>query len=373
MKKVLLVATVQSHICQFHRLLADILHANDCEVHVAARDNLKEKNGLRLDFADKVYNVPFSRSPKSMDNIKAYRQLKRIIADEQYDIVHCNTPMGGIVARLAARKARRSGTKVFYTAHGFHFYRGAPKINWIIYYPIEKLFSRITDKLITVAEEDYQTAKESFLCPVYRIHGVGVDETRYYPVDNDTKKTLRIDMGYDPEQKIILCVGELLPNKNQQLIINAMPVILRQYPDAKLVIAGNGPEKQRLEELIYSLDVQEHVTLLGYVTNLEQYQRISDVLVACSIREGLGLNAIEAMMSGNPVVLTDNRGHRELLNNENNGFMVSTKDSSEMARCVLQLLSNEEEARKCAENALAFSKQYGYEAVKKELEEIYEF
>ncbi len=373
MYKVLLVATVQSHLCQFHRLLADILHEHGCEVHVAARNNLAEKNGLQLDFADKVYDVPFSRSPASTDNIKAYRQLKTIIEDGHYSIIHCNTPMGGIVTRLAARKARKSGTKVFYTAHGFHFYKGAPIKNWLIYYPIEKVFSRLTDKLITIVDEDYQTAKKHFHSSIYRIHGVGVDEQRYTPVNETTKRSLRQDMGYDPDQRIILCVGELLPNKNQKLIISAMPEIIRKIPNAKLLIAGNGPEKERLEQLIASFGLQESVTLLGYITNLQDYQHISDVLVACSLREGLGLNVIEAMMSGNPVVLTDNRGHRELVNHGNNGIMVSTKDSMEMVGAVVQVLSDTEQSQCFSQNAVEFSKLYGYKAVKKELERIYEF
>ena len=132
MKKVLLTATVQSHICQFHKPLVEVLHNHNCEVHVAARNNLAEKNGMKLDFVDKVFDVPFSRSPKSSDNIKAYSQLKKIIDSEHYDIIHCNTPMGGIVTRLAAKGARKGGAKVIYTAHGFHFYNGASKKNWLV-------------------------------------------------------------------------------------------------------------------------------------------------------------------------------------------------------------------------------------------------
>lgn len=373
MRKVLLVATVQSHICQFHRPLAELLHEHGCQVHVAAKNNLAEKNGLKLDFADKVYDVPFSRSPASRDNIEAYRQLKKILQMEQYDIIHCNTPVGGVLTRLAARKARKKGAKVFYTAHGFHFYKGAPKKNWLVFYPIEKFFARMTDKLITVVGEDYETAKARIRCPVYRIHGVGVDNSRYVPVDETEKQRLRVEMGFTKEQKILLCVGELLPNKNQQLIINAMPQILQVFPDAKLLIAGNGPEKSRLEELVSSLGLQEQVCLLGYVTNLQDYQQISDLLVACSIREGLGLNVIEAMMSGNPVVLTDNRGHRELIDDGNNGFLVSMNNQREMAESVVHILSNTEVAHDFANRAFAFSQQYGYETVKKELEEIYEF
>lgn len=132
--RVLLTATVQSHICQFHRPLVEVLHAHGCEVHVAARNNLAEKNGLKLDFADKVFDVPFSRSPKSKNNLEAKKILQKIIDGGKYDVIHCNTPVGGVITRLAAQKARKKGTKVFYTAHGFHFYDGAPKkTGWYIY------------------------------------------------------------------------------------------------------------------------------------------------------------------------------------------------------------------------------------------------
>ena len=340
---------------------------------MAARNNLAEKNGLNLDFADCVFDVPFSRSPKSADNLKAYRMLKHIISCGDYDVVHCNTPMGGIVARLASQKARKKGTKVFYTAHGFHFYKGAPKKNWLIYYPIEKYFSKKTDKLITIVDEDFQIASSKFHCPVVRIHGVGVDEKRYFPVSCDEKNTMRIKMGFAAQQKIILCIGELLPNKNHRMAIRAMSEIVKRFPETVLLIAGNGPEEPNLRNLIASLDLQENVILLGYVTNLQDYQKISDLLVSCSIREGLGLNVVEALMSGNPVVLSDNRGHRELIDGGNNGFMVSIHDDQGMAKCVTELFKNEEKNQMFKDNAIAFSKRYGFEKVKEELEGIYGF
>ena len=249
--KVLLTATVQSHICQFHRPLAEVLHAHGCEVHVAARDNLAEKNGLKLDFADKVYDVPFSRSPKSPDNIRAYRELKKILDREHYDVVHCNTPMGGIVTRLAARKTRKAGTKVFYTAHGFHFYKGASRKNWLVFYPIERIFARLTDKLITINQEDFALASAKFAAEVARIHGVGVNEGRYFPVSDREQQRLRQELGFTREQKLILCIGELLPNKNQAMAIRMMPRILEEFPDALLLLAGNGPEKENLENLVF--------------------------------------------------------------------------------------------------------------------------
>lgn len=371
MKKVLLVATVQSHISQFHRPLAELLHLYGYEVHVAAKNNLAEKNGLKLDFADKVFDVPFSRSPKSKDNILAYKILKSILDREQYDVVHCNTPMGGVVTRLAARKARKKGTKIFYTAHGFHFYQGAPKKNWIVFYPIEKYLSRLTDVLITITQEDYKLAFKNFYCKVEYMHGVGVNSERYYPVDENEKNSLREKMGFTNSQKIILCIGELNSNKNQSMAIRMMHKVLEKYPDALLLLAGNGPKQQYLENLIISEKLQQNVKMIGYVTNLQDYQHIADAQVCCSKREGLPLNVIESMLSGNPVVATRNRGHRELIENAKTGFLVNIDDYETMATKIISLFSNSV-LKSCIEkNALLFAQQYTFDSVKKELSRIY--
>lgn len=372
MKKVLLVATVQSHIGQFHRPLAEVLHKYGYEVHVAANDNLYLKNGLRLDFVDKVFNLPFSRSPKSKDNMTAYKQLKQILDNDHYEVVHCNTPMGGFVTRLAARDARKKGTKVFYTAHGFHFYKGAPKKNWIIYYPIERYFSRMTDKLITITREDYKLASEKFHCKVEYMHGVGVNSERYFCISNEEKLSMRKKMGFTPTQKLILNIGELNANKNQTMAIKAMHKVIEQFPDALLIMAGNGPRENFLKEFIRMEGLEKNVRMIGYVTNLQDYQHVVDVQVCCSKREGLPLNVVESMLSGNPVVASQNRGHRELIENGKTGFIVPIDDSDAMAKNVLQFLQDEKTKQYIEKNALKFAQQYTYDSVKKELEQIYE-
>lgn len=369
--KVLITATVQSHICQFHRPLVQMLHEHSCEVHVAARNNLAEKNGLKLDFVEKVFDVPFSRSPKSPDNLKAKKTLKRIIDEGDYDVIHCNTPMGGIVTRLAAKKARKNGTKVIYTAHGFHFYEGAPKKNWMVYYPIEKFFSRKTDILITITNEDYKLAKKKFHCEVTHIHGVGVDEKRFFPVSHEEKLRLRREMGYGENQKLILCVGELLPNKNQKMAIQAMKIIVQHYHDAILLIAGNGPEKENLEAEIRKSGLDNNVKMLGYCTNLQDYQHIIDVLVSCSFREGLPLNVVEAMLSGNCVVASVNRGHKELIKNDKTGYLVSASDKEAVADRVLKVFADESKKKQMYKNAYNLAMEYSFTSVKQELEAMY--
>lgn len=370
-KKVLLVATVQSHICQFHKALVEVLHEHGCEVHVAARDNLAEKNGMKLDFVEKVYDVPFSRSPKSPDNLKAYKEMKKIISAGSYDVIHCNTPMGGIVTRLAAQKARKRGTEVIYTAHGFHFYKGAPKKNWLVFYPIEKLFSRLTDKLITITQEDYELASKKFHCPVYRIHGVGVDERRYFPADEQMKSQLRKELGYTDDQKLILCIGELLPNKNQGMAIRMMKELMKEFPEAKLLLAGNGPERENLETLIVELGLQEHVEMLDYCTYLEKYQRAVDLGISCSKREGLPLNVVESMLTKNPVIVSKNRGHRELVEHGKTGYLVDVNDVEKMKKYVTELLYDDEKRIQMGKNAAQFANAFGFVSVKKELKKVY--
>lgn len=366
--KVLLTATVQSHICQFHKPLAELLHEHGYEVHVAARDNLAEKNGLKLDFADKVFDVPFARSPKSKDNLTAYRQLKQIIDAEKYDVVHCNTPMGGIVTRLAARNARKRGTKVYYTAHGFHFYQGAPKKNWLVFYPIEKWFSRYTDKLITITQEDFKLASKKFHCPVYHIHGVGANSKKFYVMSGERKKQLREELKIGPDEKIILNIGELLPNKNQKTAILAMEKIAGELPQSRLLIAGNGPKKEELESIIRDKKLQAHVTLLGYTTKVEQYLNVCDVLVACSYREGLPLNLMEAMLCGKPIVASKNRGHRELIKSGENGYLVDAEDVSGFSENVIRVLKGECDYK---EKALACVAPFTDVSVREELKNLY--
>lgn len=370
-QKVLLVATVQSHICQFHRPLAEVLHKMGCEVHVAAHDNLAVKNGLKLDFVEKVYDVPFARSPRSRDNVTAYKMLKKILDEGRYDVVHCNTPMGGIVTRLAARSARKKGTKVIYTAHGFHFYEGAPRKNWLVFYPIEKRFARMTDVLVTITHEDYRLASEKFHCKVEHIHGVGVNEERYFQVSAKEKLAMREKMGYSATQKLILCIGELNANKNQTMAIKAMHKVVEKFPDALLILAGNGPREEFLKDFIKQEGLEKNVQMIGYVTNLQDYQHIIDVQVCCSKREGLPLNVVESMLSGNPVVAGVNRGHRELIHDGENGYLVTPDDSETMAERVLLMLEDEKECERIRQNALEFAKNYTFGNVKRELNEIY--
>lgn len=344
-----------------------MLKENGWEIHVAARDNLTEKNGLQLEYPDKVFDVPFQRSPFDRRNIGAYKQIKRILEENHYDVIHCNTPVGGIVGRLAGNKYRKTGTQIFYTAHGFHFYKGAPKKNWRIYYPIEKLMSRFTDKLITITNEDYELAKQKFHCPVYHIHGVGANSEKYHPISSEEQAMQKKALGLTGH--IIVNVGELLPNKNQKTAILTMKKVVEQIPDATLLIAGNGPERENLEALVKEQGLEDHVRFLGYTTELQKYLQVCDCEIACSYREGLPLNVMEAMLCGKPVVASNNRGHRELIREGVNGFFIEPEDVDGFAAKASQLLHTVKLNSETIQHSI---QSFTDKSVRQELKSLYE-
>lgn len=262
---------------------------------------------------DKSFVVPFTRSPFGLSNIKAYKQLKQIIDREHYDIIHTHTPMGSVVTRLAARAARKNGTKVIYTAHGFHFFKGAPLQNWLIYYPVERYMARHTDTLITINNEDYKRAKSQFKTDVQYIPGVGVDLTRFYPVSAQAKQALRKEYGYSKSDFVLIYAAELNTNKNQSFLITQVGKLKLVIPDIKLILCGEGSRRDSYVDSIHKQGLGETVILAGYRNDINKLFQLSDICVASSIREGLGLNLVEAMSTGLPLVASNNRGHRDVI------------------------------------------------------------
>lgn len=369
--KVLLTASVLSHICQFHRPLITLLKSGGHTVHVAARDNLAEKNGLKLEEADRIYNLPFARSPLSLSNIEAYRQLKQIIDREHYDVVHCNTPVVGVLSRLAARKQRANGTKVFYTAHGFHFYKGAPWKNWVLYYPIEKYMCRYTDTLVTITEEDTLLAKKHFKVQVFHMHGVGASSKRFYPVSQEEQKRIRQRLGIPDQASVVLCTGELLPNKNQKTLLKATALLKDKLPSLRVYLAGNGPEKDELSRLANELGIGELLTMLGYRTDIDQYVKAADVIVSCSYREGLPLNIMEAMLCAKPIIASENRGHRELIQPGVSGILVPPSHPEAYAEALENLFASPSLMQAMQQSACARGALFSDTAIVQELKMLY--
>lgn len=374
MKKVLLTASVQHHFNAFHFPLIDIFHENGCEVDIAAHDVMGGEHHEKLkEKTERIFDIPFERSPFSLKNTEAYRQLKKVIDENGYGIINCNTPVASIVTRLAARKSRKNGTKVVYTAHGFHFYKGASKLNWLIFYPLEKVFGKLfTDCIITICDEDEANARKLSLCEnIKRIHGVGVNGERFVPTDEDEKKNLRREYNLDEDAKVCLCTGELNANKNQRMFIEAMPEVVKANPGFRLMFAGIGDKESELRKLAKALGVEENVMFLGFRTDIDKLIAVSDFICAGSYREGLPVNIIEGMLSAKPAVVSHNRGHNELVEDGVSGFFVDFGDTDGAARAFNKLCSDEELCEKMGRAAYERSEKYSCKSVEKELRAIY--
>lgn len=368
MKKVLFVATVTRHINAFHIPYLKWFKEQGYEVHVASNGNEK------IEYCDKHFNLPFERFPLKVNNIKTYKELKKIIDDNNYEIIHCHTPVGGVLARLAARKARKKGTRVIYTAHGFHFYKGAPLLNWIIYYPIEKICAKWTDCLITINEEDYKFAQKH-LKPqrVEHIHGIGVDTQRIsQEVSKEQKDKLRKKIGINKEDIVFSYIAELNKNKNQILLIETIEKLQSRLHNAKLLLVGDGILQQRYKEIIKEKKLEKNIFVLGRRNDINEILSITDIYLASSIREGLGLNIIEAMYKKVLVIAYNNRGHREIVLNNKTGILLEQNTSNEMVEKIINLLKNSEEEKERIKNlAKQNVKKYLLENVIKEMERIY--
>lgn len=368
--RILYVATVLSHICQFHLPYLQMLQEQGHEIHVAAHDNLAVKNGLQLKYTDRHIEIPFHRSPFDPRNLTAYRKLKALLKQTHYDLIVCNTPVGGVLTRLAARKSRRDGTRVIYIAHGFHFYRGASKKNWLLFYPLEKTLSRLCDVVVTINEEDYQLAKARFPGKIARIHGIGVREDRYHPATEAEQAEMRSREGLFSEDYVVLCTGELNENKNQKTLVSAAALLKEKIPNLKVLLAGNGPKEQDLRDQIAAEGLEDHVKLLGYRTDLEKLVPAVDVVVSCSKREGLPLNIVEAMLCRKPVVASVNRGNAELVDDGKTGYLVKTDDPASFANRILLLFEGKELSLGMGYNGFLRARQYTATAVKNEISAI---
>ena len=332
MKRALVLASVASMIDQFNmpniRLMKEMgyevdvatnfLKGSTCsdEKIAALKRTLHEMNVrcFQIDFSRNVLNV--------CENIKAYKQTKKIIDENNYSLIHSHSPIGGFLSRVAARKARKSGTKMIYTAHGFHFFNGAPLMNWVIFYPIERVCSRWTDVLVTITHEDYQLAcKKMYAKKVIYVPGVGINTATFAPKDEDfvINARKREELGISKEELVMLSVGELNKNKNHEVVIRAMAQLGRE--DLHYVIAGRGELREYLEKLAKDLGVDAQLHLLGFRTDVRELFKLADFFAHPSFREGLSVAVMEAMASGLPVVCTEIRGNTDLIVDNKGGYL----------------------------------------------------
>ena len=320
------------------------------------------------DIGCKVYPVSWTRSPVDAGNIAAIRELKKIIHNGNYDIVHCHTPIAAVCTRLVCRPLRKDGMKVIYTAHGFHFYNGAPLKNWLLFYPVEKLCAHWTDVLVTINKEDHERAKRKLKVEsILYVPGMGVDVKRFS--DTVVDRTMkRKELGIPEDAFLLLSVGELNTNKNHRIVIRALGEL--KDPNIHYMIAGQGTLRDALPELARECGVEKQVHILGQREDIAELNKTADVNVFPSLREGFGLAAIEGMAAGLPLICADNRGTREYADSDNS-IVCRADDVKAFANAISTLNKDPALCRKLGEHGQETAKRFDTGKVNPLLHELY--
>lgn len=362
MKKVLILTTISGFLTQFEMNDVSILKELGLEICYASNfrnpvyhtdKQALEQKGIRL------FQIEIEKSPLHiLRNCRALLQIGRLIRTEQIELVHCHNPMGGVLGRLAAIFYHKQNIKIIYTAHGFHFYKGAPLKNWLCYYPVEALLARMTDCLITINTEDEGRAKAFSLRKngfTVQIPGVGV-KTEQFRKAVGRREQIRKELGIKEEEFFILSVGELNQNKNHEVILRAVAAL--KDPRIKYGICGKGRREKQLRKLAKKLGIEKQVTLFGFRNDIPRVLQSADCFAFPSKREGLGIAAIEAMAGGIPLITSDCRGTREYMEDGVTGYVCKTNQAKAYARAIKQMKEEQtlrfEMGKNCRERAKRF-------------------
>ena len=376
MGKRILVTSTDLMMIQFLVPHVINLSKNGFEVEIACSvvgNRIEEVRQKLNGYVNAIHLVRLVRSPVSPTNFKGYKDMKKVVNSGNYDIIWTNEPVMGLTTRLAARKARKNGTKVFYMVHGFHFYKGAPKLNWLIYYPIERFAAHFCDKLITINNEDYKLASKKFHCDVARIHGIGVSAECYHTISRDEKIQRLSAEGMSGDEFIVLCTGELNENKDQKTLIAAAAKLKNKIPNLIVFLAGKGVLEEQLKAQVLELDLNGVVKFLGYRKDLFLLTPAVNMVVSCSHREGMPRNILEAMLCKKPVVATENRGHNELVDNDITGYLIKPGDSDTLAQKIYKIYSSEDDAVTMGNMGFKKVQSYTTSSVQNEFKNIFNF
>lgn len=344
MKKALLVTTVSGFVPQFEMNNVRILQEMGYEVHYASNYHTPSygNDNVRLDGTGIIrHQIDFARSPFAVaNNSSAYKQLKILMTEYRFDLVHCHTPMGAALARLTAKSTDTS--PVIYTVHGLHFYRGAPWINWLVYYPVEKYLSKYTDILITINHEDYSRARKFSARKIIYLPGVGID-TSVIAQRELCKADKRRELGIGDHTLVAVTVGELIKRKNFSTAIAAFSKA--NLKEALLLICGHGILREHLQQEAIKFGVADRVRFLGYRKDILDIMKASDLFLFPSFQEGLSVALMEAMAVGLPVICSGIRGNIDLIEEGKGGYLLEPKNTEGFSKA-LRVLGEDEELRK---------------------------
>lgn len=368
MKKLLITSTDMMMI-QFLIPHVRYLSENGFRVEIACSvvgQRLEDVKKALADVPCVIHTVRLERSPAKLKNLSGYRDMKCLLKENRYDLIWTNEPVMGVVTRLAARNARKQGTKVLYMCHGFHFYKGAPLLNWMIYYPVERLMSRFCDAIVTINREDEARAK-TLHCPrVERINGIGVDMDRLCSRMEQTD--IRRELGLTEQNFLVLSVGELNRNKNQQVIMRALQMLNDRQ--IHYLLCGWGEELEHLQQLAREMNLEENVHFLGYRKDVPDILRSVDIFAHPSKREGLGLACLEAMTFGLPLVTSNIQGIADYVDNGVTGYSCAPEDAAAFAQHLKLLCADEQLRKQIGQTNIQKVRKYAMDVVQEQIFDI---
>lgn len=337
MKRALMTATVSSMIGQFNMNNIKLLQELGYKVDIACNfDDYSVWNEERINKFKKelkelnieIFNISFSRSPKDIKNlINSYKQIKQLLNNQKYMLIHTHTPISSLITRLAYKNSNiYESCKMIYTAHGFHFFKGNNPLKNFLFETIEKYGAKYTDILITINKEDYEAAKKFKLKKqgiVEYVPGVGIDLDKINSIQG-SKEDLCKELHIPSDSTLLLSVGELNDNKNHKVVIESLPELpINVY----YIICGTGPLKEQYAQLADELKVSDRLHLLGYRTDVIRIMKSCDIFVHPSKREGLSVALMEAMACGLPCIVSKIRGNEDLIMNTKGNYAIELINS----------------------------------------------
>lgn len=365
---IIFIASVYRHLTAFHIPYIQILQQQGYTLFAGGSG--QEDRVILESYGVKCIDIPFDRSPLSKNNVQAIKALKRLFAKEQFELVHVHTPVAAFLVRFVLRKQARP--KVVYTAHGFHFFKGAPLVNRLIFYPLEKIAARWMDHLITINDEDFASSRRLMISQenVSLVHGVGVEQ-QFGGISEEHLQQLKEELEIGADDFVISYVAELNGNKNQSFLLRNWAQILGQCPNAKLLLIGTGELHPELKRYVVEHQLQG-IQFLGYRRDVQSILKLTDVVALLSYREGLPKSIMEAMLEGIPCIVTNTRGLRDLIQDGHNGFVVEQNDDQHLVECFKLLINSNELQENMSKNAIQAIQPYLLSEVKKEYAEIYD-
>lgn len=368
--KVLFVASVYTHLAAFHIPFMKLLQEKGYEVHAAASAAEGRKEDVEAAGVT-CWEVPFVRSPYSPANLHAYRRLRSLLRQHHFELIHVHTPVAAFMGRYLAKVTNQG--PVLYTAHGFHFYKGAPRRNWIIYHNAERLAARWTDGLIVMNGEDFDNAQKLGFEPeknLFYVHGVGVDLTKFSdPVAE--KGNMRATLGIDPGDVVVTCVAEFNDNKNHVFLLEAWREFTERRDHVHLLLVGTGEKMGAMQQRVKQ-EGKPRVHFLGYRHDVPQILGETDIVALVSKREGLPKCIMEAMAASKPVVASNVRGNRDLVEHGKTGLLVELGDVPGLVKALERLTSDPELRAAMGAAGQEKIRDYSLEKVLAEMAGIYD-